>query len=207
MTPNFIDALAAGESFPAWFFPMLGALIVAGMLAALIFGVWLARRDFRRDMGEAMAIVVACGPLPYRLSRAPHLLAIVLAVWEQKTRPIPHIVWVRVIPEAAYDVALHEADTPPGNGERISGTVSGPRHEYRWRWLTRAMGGQIDVYTVTVRDREGDPGGARALCHELGCHLWPKLKGQGWNREDGPHEGHTNESAAEVARDLEGVLK
>jgi hypothetical protein len=197
MNPNHIDKLAAAETMPGWLPWVLLAVFAVGLVGSLLLYVRWKGRDFRRDSNEAWAkfesVVWSKG--------APHIHS-VLEAWERVSRVLPdHSVWVRVVPPTGYDNELRKARKPGQSIDEIFGTVSGPRHEYGARWVTQILGGQTDVYTVTVRDRDADPSGARALAHELGAHLWPKLRGEGWNLD------HSNEAAAEVAAELEGVLK
>lgn len=196
MNPNFIDTLAAGESWPDWFPVLFGGLFVLASLFSLALYLRWKGQDFRRDRDAASA----------QMRPGPALsLRLVLKKWSALGMS-GHQVWVRVIPEKQYDTALHEADATVHQGMKIAGTVSGPRHEYGARWVTRLLRGDVDVYTVTVRDRADDPGGAQALIHELARHLWPRLTGQGWNREEGPHDGHRNAGSDDIARALESVL-
>lgn len=204
MNPNFIDTLAAGETWPSWLPYLFLALFVVATIGSLLLYLRWKGQDFRRDR-DAASIVFDSLWFDFGADDSKSRVLMALG---QMLRTLPeHTIWVRVIPEKQYDTALHEADDTVGQGMRISGTVSGPRHEYGARWVTRLLGGETDVYTITVRDRADDPGGAQALVHELTRHLWPHLKGYGWNREDGPHDGHRNAKSDKIAAELQEVLR
>lgn len=201
MNPNFIDALAAGETWPDWFPLLFGGLFVVVCIVILALYLRWKGRDFRRDRDAAITRL-----LPGLIVLGPENgLRLVLKKWADLGLS-GHQVWVRVIPEKQYDAALHEADATVHQGMKISGTITGPRHEYGARWVTRRLVGATDVYTVTVRDRADDPGGTQALTHELARHLWPHLTGQGWNRVPGPHDGHQNAASDDIARALGSEL-
>lgn len=178
--PNHIDKLASAEAMPGWLPWVLLAVFVVGAAGSLALYLRWKGRDFRRDRDEAAAKLSSAGQLSrgeayYQINR------VLLMWWKATLASAGHDVWVRVVPTTGYDKELRKALKPGQSIDNISGTVSGPRHEYGARWVTRLLGGQTDVYTVTVRDRETDPNGARVLAHELGAHLWPKLADEGWN--------------------------
>lgn len=176
MQPNFIDALLPGPSWAPWL--VLG-LTLAVFVAWPVLYMWTKRRAFWRDQAYG------------------------LATWNPGVR---HVLanWLDIAPEASglHIHVVREGEQPTGRaavllaeGWRPGGTtvwgVTSPRLRYEYgrltgliRWLSRGKTGAGPVYEIAVREKPGDPEGAKALAHELAHHVWPHLHGEGMRRRD-----------------------
>lgn len=161
---------------------MLG-LTLAVFVAWPALYVWTKRRSFWRDWANATSTRAPQNHGP----RGYGQIGAVLSRW-QPTDLRPHEVWVYLVrdgitPAGRAAVLLAEGWRP--GGTTVWG-VTAPRlrYEYGLAWLTRLLRGAGPVYEIAVREKPGDPEGARALAHELAHHVWPHLHGEGMRRRD-----------------------
>lgn len=202
MQPNFIDNVPAPVSAWAqwindqafWFVPTCAIL---GFVLGTSFFILSQRRRFHRDFEQVAAWTTS--DLLGRLAidkTAEQELRRVLHNWRvliesglafKAEKALNFQVWVyraelgfKGAPAPVLDLRawqiIREGWRP---NTQIAGVMlPALRWEYQWKWLTKLLRGQGPVVEVAVKTLPGDRSGARALAHELGKHVYPRLKSE-----------------------------